>query len=59
MPSDPEAVWLELRLAAPARRALVKAGILTLKDLRKANMKAVAKLHGMGPSTMKILKTKV
>lgn len=44
------------RLAAPARRALENAGIKTVDDLSKWSEKEIAKLHGMGPSSLPKLK---
>lgn len=43
-------------LAAPARRALENAGIKTLKQLSKKTEKEILSLHGMGPSSIPILK---
>jgi DNA-directed RNA polymerase alpha subunit len=43
-------------LAAPARRALVAAGITTLHQLSKKTEEDLLKLHGMGPSSIPKLK---
>ncbi len=43
-------------IAAPARRALEREKILTLKDLSKYSEKEILKLHGMGKSTIPKLK---
>lgn len=43
-------------LASPARRALKAAQVETLDDLRKLTEAQTAKLHGMGPNAMKILR---
>lgn len=51
-----DGVWRNLGLAAPARRALIDSKILTIKDLKKWNESDLIKLHGMGPSALKILK---
>jgi len=48
-------VWRELKIAAPARRALVDAGILKLNDLKKWSLKDLAKLHGVGGTAIAIL----
>ncbi|MBB5518230.1 hypothetical protein SAMN06297382_2735 [Amphiplicatus metriothermophilus] len=45
------------KLAAPARRALVSAGLTSLDKLSKAKGRDVARLHGMGPKAMAALKT--
>ncbi|TFC04860.1 DNA-binding protein [Cryobacterium adonitolivorans] len=46
------AVWVAQGIPAPARRALVAAGILTVKDLRAMDPDVLARLHGMGPSAL-------
>lgn len=51
--------WHALGLAAPARRALVNAKILKISDLAKRTESSVSQLHGMGPSAMKLLKSKM
>ncbi|WDI32289.1 hypothetical protein PUV54_03670 [Hyphococcus flavus] len=43
-------------LAAPARRALDRAGLTTLEKLAKLSEPDVAALHGMGPNAMSALK---
>ena len=50
-----DGVWRDLGIAAPARRALVDAKILNIKDLKKWSDQELLKLHGMGPSAIKIL----
>lgn len=47
-----DGVWRGLGLAAPARRALVNAGILTTEDLGRFTAAEIAALHGIGPTTM-------
>ncbi|MFM1786194.1 MAG: hypothetical protein RL228_144 [Actinomycetota bacterium] len=49
-------LWKDLGLAAPARRALINAGIKTLLDLKKWNKDDLAELHGIGPNALVILK---
>lgn len=39
-------------LSAPARRALVNEGIMTLLQLAEYTEKEILKLHGIGPSAM-------
>jgi len=43
-------------LPAPARRALENKGISSLRQLSKYNETDISKLHGMGPSTMSMLR---
>lgn len=49
--------WRALGLAAPARRALVAAGIMELSQLKGHRSEEISALHGMGPSAMKLLST--
>ena len=51
--------WVELGLAAPARRALIDDGLFKLSDLRKTSLAAVKELHGMGPNAIRILTTEM
>jgi uncharacterized protein YdhG (YjbR/CyaY superfamily) len=51
-PPDPFA-----SLAAPARRALTRAGITSVRALGRKTQAEVAALHGMGPNAMKTLRT--
>lgn len=44
------------KLSAPAFRALLNAEIFSLKQLSKFSEKEVLALHGMGPSSIPILK---
>lgn len=44
-------------LAAPARRALERNGILTTQQLSKFTEKDILKFHGMGPSSIPKLRT--
>ena len=50
-----DSVWREVGLAAPARRALVDAKIVTLAGLAKRTRASIAELHGMGPSALRSL----
>ena len=52
-----DGAWVELGLAAPARRALIDDGLFKLSDLRKTSLAAVKELHGMGPNAIRILTT--
>ena len=44
------------KLGKPAQRALINAKIFTPADLKKWSMADVAKLHGIGPSSLPLLK---
>ena len=50
--AERDGVWRELGLAAPARRALVDAGILTLTHLRKFTLAELSQLHGIGKTAL-------
>jgi hypothetical protein len=43
-------------LGAPARRALENNGIKTIAELTKFSEKEILKFHGLGPSTMPLLR---
>jgi hypothetical protein len=48
---------IELRgLSKPAQRALINAGIFTVQDLSKRTQRQVMALHGMGPTSIPVLK---
>ena len=47
-----DSVWRELGLAAPARRALVNAGILKKSQLRRFTLAELAALHGIGKTAL-------
>ena len=51
--SQRDAEWRGLGLAAPARRALVDAGLTKVTQLSKWRRTAIADLHGMGPNALK------
>lgn len=53
--SKPSSGLLSL-LYAPARRALLNAGITSEKDLAKWSEEQISNLHGMGPSSLPILR---
>ena len=52
-----DGVWVELGLAAPARRALIDEGLYKVSDLRKYSLDAIKDMHGMGPNAIRILIT--
>lgn len=54
-----ESYWKAIGIAAPARRALVDAKLLTITDLKKTTEKKLKGLHGMGPNALKILKAEM
>ena len=43
-------------LSAPARRALTQAGVSTLEELSKYSEAEILKLHGIGPSSLPVLR---
>lgn len=45
------------KIGAPATRALVNSGYLRLEQLTKVTEADLAKLHGMGPKALAILRT--
>lgn len=47
---------IPVKLAAPARRALAKAGLTDLKKLSRRRESEVAQLHGIGANALKQLK---
>ena len=51
-----DGVWREMKLAAPARRALVDNKILTLRDLTKVTEKELKDMHGIGPTAFACIK---
>ena len=53
--ADKDGEWRAMGLAAPARRALVNAGLTKLIQLKSKKRGWVAELHGMGPNAMKKL----
>ncbi len=48
--------WKRIGLAAPARRALINAKLIKITDLKKISEKNLMTLHGMGPSSLPIIK---
>ena len=51
--------WKNLKVAAPARRALVDRKLFKLTDLKKISEIELKSLHGMGPNALKILKSEM
>lgn len=50
-----DTVWRDLGLAAPARRALVDANVLTLPALTRWSRTSLSALHGIGPNAIDVL----
>lgn len=48
--------WRDMKIAAPARRALVSARILKTSDLKKWTLQDLEKLHGIGKTALNLLK---
>ena len=48
--------WKKIGLAAPARRALINAKLTKVTDLKKITEKDLMSLHGMGPSSLPVIK---
>jgi hypothetical protein len=48
--------WKKLGLSAPARRALVNAKLTKIEHLKKLTEKHLMSLHGMGPSSLPLIK---
>lgn len=48
----------EIKLSAPAHRALVDAGIIDLEQLANFTEAEILALHGMGPKALKLLSAK-
>ena len=53
---DLDKTWRDMKIAAPARRALVSARILKTSDLKKWTLKDLEKLHGIGKTALNLLK---
>jgi DNA-directed RNA polymerase alpha subunit len=48
--------WKKIGLSAPARRALINAKLTKIEHLKKLTEKQLMSLHGMGPSSLPIIK---
>lgn len=51
-----DGAWRVLGIPAPARRALIDAGYTEVVQLAGVSHQSLAKLHGMGPKALSILK---
>lgn len=47
------------KIGAPATRALAQLGVLTMEDLKDADLTELSKLHGVGPKAIKLLQAAV
>lgn len=54
--AERDGVWRELKLAAPARRALINADLLTVEDLARVSEADISQLHGIGKNALVILR---
>ena len=48
--------WEKIGLSAPARRALINAKLTKIEHLKKITEKQLMSLHGIGPSSLPIIK---
>jgi hypothetical protein len=53
--AERDTVWRELGLAAPARRALVDAGLRALYELSTKKTADISALHGIGKNALRTL----
>jgi DNA-directed RNA polymerase alpha subunit len=51
-----EQEWEKIGLSAPARRALINAKLTKIEHLKKLTEKQLMSLHGIGPSSLPIIK---
>jgi len=51
-----EQEWEKIGLSAPARRALINAKLTKIEHLKKITEKQLMSLHGIGPSSLPIIK---
>ena len=51
-----EQEWEKIGLSAPARRALINAKLTKIEHLKKLTEKLLMSLHGIGPSSLPIIK---
>ncbi|MFN5058341.1 MAG: DNA-binding protein [Chloroflexota bacterium] len=56
MNTTPDAYWQSIGLAAPARRALIGAGITSLHDVAQWRAVDLAQLHGIGTHALSHLR---
>lgn len=51
-----EGQWQKIGLSAPASRALLNANLTKIEHLKRITEKQLLSLHGMGPSSLPIIK---
>ena len=51
-----EGEWQKIGLAAPASRALINANLIKIEHLKRITEKQLLSLHGIGPSSLPIIK---
>ena len=51
-----EGEWQNIGLAAPASRALINANLTKIEHLKRITEKQLLSLHGIGPSSLPIIK---
>jgi DNA-directed RNA polymerase alpha subunit len=51
-----EGEWQKIGLSAPAIRALINANLTKIEHLKRITEKQLLSLHGMGPSSLPIIK---
>ena len=51
-----EGEWQKIGLAAPAIRALINANLTKIEHLKRITEKQLLSLHGIGPSSLPIIK---
>jgi hypothetical protein len=51
-----EGEWQNIGLPAPASRALINANLTKIEHLKRITEKQLLSLHGMGPSSLPIIK---
>jgi DNA-directed RNA polymerase alpha subunit len=51
-----EGGWQKIGLSAPASRALLNANLTKIEHLKRITEKQLLSLHGMGPSSLPIIK---
>jgi hypothetical protein len=54
--SKNEGEWQKIGLSAPASRALLNANLTKIEHLKRITEKQLLSLHGMGPSSLPIIK---
>lgn len=54
--AERDGAWRELKLSAPARRALINANFFHISDLHNSTESDIARLHGIGKNALAILR---